>query len=87
MEIKVGDRAFALDCGPGRRVKIYAVPERYSEDGIFAACFGPGDMEPAPACLGSEARLLADVAVEAAADGSILISGPMAEGVEIHAQN
>jgi hypothetical protein len=42
-------------------LKIYEVPEAYSDDGLYAALWSPGELEPMPACGQTEAELLAHV--------------------------
>ena len=67
-------------CKAGDTVKLYAVPETYSTDGLYAAVWRQGEVEPAPACLGSETRLLAHVAIQQE-DEQLTVSGHMAQGV------
>lgn len=85
MNIKIDSYIHQLSCKPGDHVKVYAVPANYSEDGVFVACFRHGEIEPAPACLGCDAHLVADVTAGTDKDGLPVYSGYMAEGVEINA--
>ena len=69
-----------IACAAGDTVKLYEVPESYSADGFYAAVWRYGDVEPAPACRGDAAFLLAHVTVQE--DGDKLTAfGYMAEGV------
>ncbi len=86
MTIKIDNYIHNISLRPGERVKVYAVPSSYSEDGFFIAHWRYGELEPAPACLGCEAALLADVTITNH-EGNAGVSGYMAEGVQIDAQN
>ncbi|MDR3362612.1 MAG: hypothetical protein LBO64_07220 [Desulfovibrio sp.] len=54
-------------------LKFYAVPEVYSSDGFFAAVWGPGELEPVPACPQADAELLAHLALAPGDEGGGLL--------------
>lgn len=61
-------------------VKLYAVPEDYSDDGLYLATWANGEIEPAPACAIDDATLLAHLGVEQ--DGKSCKTIYLAEGVK-----
>ena len=67
-------------CKAGDTVKLYAVPLSYSDDGLYAAVWRQGEVEPAPACLGSSTTLLAHVTIQQE-DDRLTVSGQLAQGV------
>ena len=77
-------REIDVACNESDTVKLYAVPTGYSEDGLYAAVWRAGEVEPFPACDGNEAHLLAEVYVQQGQDGAV-IGGSLTEGVEAYA--
>lgn len=67
-------------CKAGDTVKLYTVHETYSDDGLYAAVWRQGEVEPAPACLGSSTTLVAHVTIQQEDDG-LTVSGHLAQGV------
>jgi hypothetical protein len=59
-----------IDAESPSEVKLYAVPDAYSNDGYFAAVWTPGDLEPVPACAAEKTTLLAHVRVTRQESGS-----------------
>lgn len=47
------------------RVRVWAVPTEYREDGLFVAVVPPGQPEPVPACDPAAAQLLGELAYPA----------------------
>lgn len=78
-----------IDCAiaarPGEKIKIYRVPQEYAEDGLFVAQWGFGEIEPAPGCLGCDAKLAVDGIICQGKDDAVEYSGYLAQGVEINA--
>ena len=60
--------------------KLYAVPEDYSDDGLYLATWANGEIEPVPACTIGDAVLLAHL--EIAQDGKSCKRIYLAEGVK-----
>lgn len=76
-----GREPLEIEAPAGSYVKIWQVPEDYSADGIYAGIWRHGECEPAPACLGCHARLLAFGAIRADETGAAVFSGQTAEGI------
>lgn len=45
----------------GERLRLYAVPAEYSEDGLYLAVWQRTRYEPVPACDAAQTTLLADL--------------------------
>lgn len=45
---------------PGQKLRLWAVPTAYSDDGLVVAVWGSGELEPCPACLGTDMEMLAE---------------------------
>lgn len=79
MKIKVNNQEHEIAANPGDRLKVYQVPDSYSDDGIYIARWQRNAIEPYPGCLGCEAEILADLVVnETGASGWM-------NGVEVYA--
>ncbi len=62
-------KSLAVPVDTPAEVKLYAVPQDYSEDGYFAAVWMPQVLEPVPACAAAKAELLAHIKVTAQENG------------------
>ena len=51
-------------------VKIYQVPQDYSEDRVYIADYSKTSIEPVPACFGGNAQLLFHAEVSVSEDGT-----------------
>ncbi len=80
MLFSVQGKDLDVPCQGGDSVKVYRVPKEYSDDLLYVAVWRHGEIEPVPACKGSEVTLLAHVKVFDEEDG-LAASGYMAEGV------
>lgn len=69
----------------GDSVALYAVPTAYSEDGLYLAQWGAGELEPVPAC-GTRTPLLRLRLVSGEDGADSLVEDFKAEGVS-YAQN
>lgn len=63
------------------RLRLYAVPEDYSPDGLLECLWSFGQLEPVPACDAARATLLADVGVRQESAGDVLVTHYLAKGV------
>lgn len=68
-------------------LKIYNVPDAYSEDGLFAALWNPGELEPMPACGHDDAVLLAHVDLAPGESGALALVTHYLEGEVAYAQD
>lgn len=68
----------------GQRLRLYAVPSAYSEDGLYLAVWQRTYYEPVPACDAAQTTLLADLECGSArADTSpALLEHYLAKGVK-----
>lgn len=48
--ISCDGKTFPASLEPGDTLALYAVPEAYSEDGLYLARWAQGELEPVPAC-------------------------------------
>lgn len=48
--ISYDNRSLPLSLAEGESAALYGVPAEYSEDGLYLAQWGSGDLEPLPAC-------------------------------------
>ena len=68
-------------------VKLYAVPAAYSGDGYALAVWGPGELEPVPACDQASAELLAHVGATRQEDGAFSLREIFCKQGVTYAQN
>jgi hypothetical protein len=66
---KIAEISVYGPCG----LKIYDVPEVYSEDRLYVSRWAPGELEPVPACGRAEATLLAWVELVVDDDGALTL--------------
>ena len=85
MKVKIDDSVYSIDCEINDRLKIYNVPEEYSEDKIYIARWRNDQVEPVPACLGTYAKLIIDVVITGKQNDEIEFSGFVSQGVKINA--
>ena len=69
---------------PGQKLRLWAVPTAYSDDGLVVAVWGSGELEPCPACLGTDMELLAEY--ECRHDYSASTGGGGALGASVYPQ-
>lgn len=69
----------------GDNMALYAVPTAYSEDGLYLAQWGTGELEPLPAC-GTWTPLLRLRLADGEDDADSLVEDFKADGVS-YAQN
>lgn len=50
--ISCDGKSFPASLEPGDTLALYAVPQTYSEDGLYLARWAQGELEPVPACDG-----------------------------------
>lgn len=55
-------------------VKIYQVPQDYSDDQVYIADYGKTSVEPVPACFGGNANLLFYAEVSVSEDGTASVT-------------
>ena len=67
--------------------KLYAVPTAYSADGYAASVWGPGELEPIPACGHAGTELLAHIGVVPQEDGSFILREIFCKQGVTYAQN
>lgn len=48
--ISYDNQEFSLSLAGGESAALYGVPTAYSEDGLYLAQWGTGELEPLPAC-------------------------------------
>lgn len=48
--ISYDNQELSLSLAGGENAALYAVPTAYSEDGLYLAQWGAGELEPLPAC-------------------------------------
>lgn len=48
--ISYDKQTFPVSLAEGESVAVYAVPTDYSDDGLYLALWGVGELEPVPAC-------------------------------------
>lgn len=83
--ISCDDKSFPASLEPGDTLALYAVPQAYSEDGLYLARWAAGELEPVPACDG--VGFLLKLCLETAQSGvETLREIYRAEGVE-YAEN
>ncbi len=78
------DTDTVVECAVGDMLKLYSVPLSYSDDGLYLAAWRRGEIEPFPACAGSEALLLAHITVQGEQD-TPTFSGYVSKEVSINA--
>lgn len=79
-------KSFDVDVEKSCDLKLYSVPKEYSEDGYYISQYGYGDIEPAPACAGKDAKLLCHASVSLGTDGSAGVNINISEeGASCHA--
>lgn len=71
---------FTISTPLSGHVKLYAVPEDYSDDGLYLATWANGEIEPIPACAIGNAVMLAHLKIEQ--EGSSCKKIYIAEGVK-----
>lgn len=66
----------------GQHLRLWAVPLSYSEDGLVVSVWGAGELEPYPACLGSEMRLMGEFECRQESGAERVVAISLVEGVE-----
>lgn len=61
IKFSYGEHEFTTPAPFSGHVKLYAVPEAYSEDGLYLATWANGEIEPIPACAIGDATMLAHI--------------------------
>ncbi len=83
--ISCDGKSFPASLEPGDTLALYAVPQTYSEDGMYLARWAAGELEPVPAC--DSVGFLLKLCLEIAQSGAeSLREIYRAEGVE-YAEN
>lgn len=82
--ISYDDLTIPVALTAGDSMALYAVPTAYSEDGLYLAQWGTGELEPLPAC-GTWTPLLC-LRLASGEDGDSLVEDFKADGVS-YAQN
>ena len=66
----------------GQHLRLWGVPPTYSEDGLAVSVWGAGELEPYPACLGSEMRLMGEFECRQESGAARVVVISLADGVE-----
>ena len=87
MKLIINNMKHELDCDNAENIKVYRVPDDYSVDGLYIAKWKYGEIEPFPACLGSDAHLIANGRIKPAGigdSGALIFDGEyFEEGINI----
>lgn len=83
--ISYDNQTFPVSLTEGDSVAVYAVPTEYSDDGLYLAQWGTGELEPVPACAAPALLLRLRRPVRENGAGS-LVEDFKSEGVS-YAQN
>jgi len=59
IKFSYGGQEFTTPVPLSGHVKLYAVPENYSDDGLYLATWANGEIEPIPACAIGDTLMLA----------------------------
>lgn len=80
IKFSYGGQEFTTPVPLSGHVKLYAVPENYSDDGLYLATWANGEIEPVPACAIGDTLMLAHL--EMTQDGKSCKRNYLAEGVK-----
>lgn len=83
--ISYDNQAIPVSLAEGDSVAVYAVPTDYSDDGLYLAQWGTGELEPVPACAAPALLLRLRLPVRENGAGG-LVEDVKSEGVS-YAQN